>query len=117
VLFSTPEYAGGLPGAFKNLLDWTIGDPRSGSIYQKPVAWFNASPRGAADAHQSLRQVLGYATAVIIEEACREVPVTEAGLSDDGLVNDREVIEQIVDALARLATTAPRPNLGAGRQP
>ncbi|HUR74875.1 MAG TPA: NADPH-dependent FMN reductase, partial [Sporichthya sp.] len=23
VLFSTPEYAGALPGAFKNLLDWT----------------------------------------------------------------------------------------------
>jgi len=25
LLFSTPEYAGALPGSFKNLLDWTIG--------------------------------------------------------------------------------------------
>src|SRR5256885_16308443 len=25
VLISTPEYAGALPGSFKNLLDWTIG--------------------------------------------------------------------------------------------
>jgi chromate reductase len=117
VLFSTPEYAGALPGSFKNLLDWTIGDDRAGSIYQKPVAWFNASPRGAVNAHQSLRQVLGYARAVIVEDACREVPVTEAGLSDDGLVNDPEVVQPIIDALARLAATAPSPSLGASRQP
>jgi NAD(P)H-dependent FMN reductase len=38
VVFSTPEYAGALPGSFKNLLDWTIGDDQPGSIYQKPVA-------------------------------------------------------------------------------
>jgi NAD(P)H-dependent FMN reductase len=25
VLFCTPEYAGTLPGSFKNLLDWTVG--------------------------------------------------------------------------------------------
>jgi NAD(P)H-dependent FMN reductase len=34
LLFSTPEYAGGLPGAFKNLLDWTVGDGRPGSMYE-----------------------------------------------------------------------------------
>ena len=27
VLFCTPEYAGALPGSFKNLLDWTVGGP------------------------------------------------------------------------------------------
>src|SRR5687768_3702996 len=40
VLFCTPEYAGALPGSFKNLLDWTVG---GGEIYRKPVAWINAS--------------------------------------------------------------------------
>ena len=49
-LFSAPEYAGGLPGSFKNLLDWTVGDEQVGSIYEKPVAWINASPRGAPNA-------------------------------------------------------------------
>ena len=44
VLFSTPEYAGALPGSFKNLLDWTIG---GGEIYEKPVGWINASAFGA----------------------------------------------------------------------
>jgi chromate reductase, NAD(P)H dehydrogenase (quinone) len=40
VLFCTPEYAGSLPGSFKNLLDWTVG---GGETYGKPVAWINAS--------------------------------------------------------------------------
>ncbi len=46
LMVSTPEYAGALPGAFKNLLDWTVGDDRPGSIYEKPVGWINASPAG-----------------------------------------------------------------------
>jgi len=61
--------------------------------------------------------VLGYTSAVVVEDACREVPVTEAGLSNDGLVNDPKVIQQTVDALATLAATALGPRLGAGRQP
>ena len=71
VLICTPEYAGALPAAMKNLLEWTIGDA---GTYQKPVAWINAAgaaaPTGAADAHDSLRKVLGYAGADIVEEAC-----------------------------------------------
>ena len=47
LLFSTPEYAGGLPGSFKNLLDWTVGDARPDSIYKKPVGWLNVAARGA----------------------------------------------------------------------
>lgn len=75
VLFSTPEYAGALPGSFKNLLDWTVG----GEMYQKPVGWINvsspASPAQAADAYGSLRKVLGYLGAQMVEEACVNIPV------------------------------------------
>ncbi|HEX3460025.1 MAG TPA: NAD(P)H-dependent oxidoreductase [Acidimicrobiales bacterium] len=116
VLFSTPEYAGALPGSFKNLLDWTIGDAEEGSIYEKPVAWINASPRGAVNAHQSLRQVLGYASAVIVEAACRDVPVTEAALSSDGLVGDPEAVQEIAAALTTLAGAA-NPGPADGHQP
>ena len=91
VLFSTPEYAGALPGSFKNLLDWTIGDDQVGSIYEKPVAWINVSLRGADDAHDSLRKVLGYANANIIEAACAHIPVTSAMIDDDGLIGDPTV--------------------------
>ncbi len=78
LVFSTPEYAGALPGSFKNLLDWTIGDDHRAAIHEKPVAWFNVSTRGAVATHHSLRTVLGYAHALIVEEACLEVPVPSA---------------------------------------
>src|SRR5215218_923375 len=58
VLFCTPEYAGSLPGSFKNLLDWGVG---GGELYEKPVGWINVSALGgAAGAHAALRVVLGY---------------------------------------------------------
>jgi NAD(P)H-dependent FMN reductase len=97
VLFSTPEYAGALPGSFKNLLDWLIGDAEAGSIYEKPVAWINASPRGAPNAHAELRAVLGFAHATIVEAACVHVPVTDAMIDTEGLVADATVRDELVE--------------------
>lgn len=108
ILFSTPEYAGALPGSFKNLLDWTIGDDQRGSIYEKPVAWINPSPRGAVNAHESLRKVLGYAKADIVEAACTQIPVTAADVDDNGLIADLAIRDQIAAALAHLADHLPR---------
>jgi len=104
ILFSTPEYAGALPGSFKNLLDWTIGDEHPGSIYEKPVAWVNASatPTGAADAHDSLRKVLHYAHAVVVEDACISIPVTRQMVGDDGFIGDPSVHTRILEALTTL---------------
>jgi NAD(P)H-dependent FMN reductase len=99
VVFSTPEYAGAMPGSFKNLLDWTIGDDQPGSIYNKPVAWVNASPRGAVLAHDSLRAVLGYAHAEVVEQACAHVPVTSAMIGEDGLIDDPAVRGQLAAAV------------------
>lgn len=103
LLFSVPEYAGGLPGAFKNLLDWTIGDDQPGSIYEKPVAWINASPRGAVNAHASLRLVLGYAHADIVEGACADIPVTDAAIGEDGRIGDQTSRGRLATAVAVLA--------------
>jgi chromate reductase, NAD(P)H dehydrogenase (quinone) len=49
VLFCTPEYAGTLPGSFKNLLDWTVG---GGQLYGKPTAWINVAAPGRGDGAQ-----------------------------------------------------------------
>jgi chromate reductase, NAD(P)H dehydrogenase (quinone) len=104
IMFCTPEYAGALPGSFKNLFEWSVGDGEPGSIYEKPVAWINASasPTGAADAHHSLRVVLGYVTAKIVEEACVRVPVTRDVVGDDGLIADQAIRSKIADALLEL---------------
>ncbi len=107
VLVSTPEYAGALPGAFKNLLEWTVGD---GGLYGKPVAWVNtagpAAPTGGADAHDSLRKVLGYVGAEIVEDACARIPIARDAVGADGLIAGAELRERIVAVLRALAAAA-----------
>ncbi|RSD20349.1 NADPH-dependent FMN reductase [Amycolatopsis eburnea] len=102
ILICTPEYAGGLPGSFKNLLDWTVG---GGEIYGKPVAWINASsiaaPTGGRDAHDTLRKVLTYAGAKIVDEACARIPVSRADVAD-GQVADPDLRGRIAMAVRLL---------------
>ena len=104
VLFCTPEYAGALPGSFKNLLDWTVGGPE---MYGKPVAWVNASasPTRAAKAHESLETVLRTIHADVVTEACRHVAVAR-GRVVGGLVADPAVRAGIAEVLAALAVYA-----------
>jgi chromate reductase len=86
VLFCTPEYAGTLPGSFKNLLDWTVG---GGELYGKPVAWLNvANPGRGEGAQTTLAAVLGYLGAVVVESACLRLPVGRDAIGPDGLVRD-----------------------------
>jgi chromate reductase, NAD(P)H dehydrogenase (quinone) len=109
ILFSTPEYAGALPGSFKNLLDWTIGDEQAGSIYEKPVAWVNvsAAPTGATDAYESLRKVLAYAHASVVEAACTPIPVTRQDV-DGGIITDPIIRAAINRTVVTLAAHANR---------
>jgi chromate reductase len=99
VLFSTPEYAGALPGSLKNLLDWTVGD----GLYECPVGWVNPSTTygGAQYAYESLRRVLGYVSAEIIEPACVDLPVPRTTYGPDGVITD----VAIRAALAELVST------------
>jgi len=105
LLLCTPEYAGALPGALKNVLEWTVGNA---GTYRKAVAWINASSRaavgGAADAHESLRKVLGYVGASIVDEACASIPVPRAAIEPDGTIADVAIRQQIAQTLSLLAT-------------
>jgi NAD(P)H-dependent FMN reductase len=103
IVVSTPEYAGALPGSLKNLLDWTIGDDQPGSIYEKPVAWINVSPRGAGGAYDELRRVLQYAHADVVEAACLDVAVTPVMISEEGMLTDPLARDHIARALSALA--------------
>jgi chromate reductase, NAD(P)H dehydrogenase (quinone) len=109
ILVCTPEYAGALPGAFKNLLEWLVG---GGEAYRKPIAWINvagpASPTGAADAHDSLRKVVSYLSMEIVEEACVRLPVARDAIGPDGLIADRAIREPLAAALAALREGAAR---------
>jgi chromate reductase, NAD(P)H dehydrogenase (quinone) len=100
VLFCTPEYAGSLPGSFKNLLDWTVG---GGQMYGKPAAWINVAAGGRGQgAQDTLAAVLRYVGAVVVETACRHIPVDRATISPDGTVTDPQFIAglaQVWDSL------------------
>ena len=104
VLFCTPEYAGALPGSFKNLLDWTVG---GGEIYGKPVAWINvssvAAPTGGADAHESLAKVMGYIGVDVVTAACARAPMSRGAVGADGLVTDADVRAKLTEVLRALA--------------
>ncbi|MEO6500603.1 MAG: NAD(P)H-dependent oxidoreductase [Jatrophihabitantaceae bacterium] len=105
LLFSTPEYAGALPGSFKNLLDWSVG---GGEMSGKPVGWINCSwgPTGAAGAYAELRTVLTYTDSVIVEPACAQLPVTRADVGPDGLVRDAAARDRLAAVMAALAEAA-----------
>jgi chromate reductase, NAD(P)H dehydrogenase (quinone) len=103
LLFCTPEYAGALPGSFKNLLDWTVGGVE---MDRKPVAWINtaslAAPAGGEDAHTCLRKVMGYVGATIVESACARIPISRQAVGSDGVIRDVVVRDQISATLAAL---------------
>ncbi|MFJ8083180.1 NADPH-dependent FMN reductase [Streptomyces sp. NPDC096205] len=106
ILICTPEYAGTLPGSFKNLLDWTVGGTE---ICDKPTAWINAAAPGRGQgAEATLRTVLGYTGAAVVEEACLKIPVDRATIDEAGLITDPDVRRQLADVLSLLATTEAR---------
>jgi len=110
VLISTPEYAGSLPGSFKNLLDWTVG---GGSLYRRPVGWVNPSSHGGAqDAYRALRLVLDKTGAQIVHDACADIPVRRDEIGADGMIADpsiRAKIHAVVRALALAALQTREP--------
>lgn len=100
VVFCTPEYAGSLPGSFKNLLDWTVG---GGELYGKPVAWINVAQQGrGAGAQATLVTVLGYVGATVVESACRRLPVPRDWVGPGGVITDPAFRGAMADALAVL---------------
>ncbi|GAA2023102.1 NADPH-dependent FMN reductase [Catenulispora yoronensis] len=91
VLVCTPEYAGTLPGSFKNLLDWTVGGTE---ICDKPTGWINAANPGRGEgAVATLRTVLEYTGAGIVEEACARIAIADP--------DARERITEVLRALVR----------------
>ena len=81
VLFATPEYAYGLPGSFKNALDWLVA---TGSLYGKPTGALGASPSagGGGRALASLLLTLEALGAAVPPAATLAVPLVRAQLAD-----------------------------------
>jgi chromate reductase, NAD(P)H dehydrogenase (quinone) len=98
LLISCPEYAGGIPGAFKNMLDWLVG---SLNFHGKRIALFNASPRATA-AQEALRLVLTTMAAEIVEGACITIDLLSRKLEAEAIATDPDLSRTISEALGRM---------------
>jgi len=96
VLICIPEYAFGVPGSFKNALDWTVG---GGEFSQKPVAYITAASVGEK-AHEALGHILTAMGSTITGSL--RIPFIRAKLTSDGTLKDPalyESVRTVVDAL------------------
>jgi chromate reductase len=97
VLLSVPEYAFGIPGSFKNALDWTVG---SGSLYRKPIALLSVAPRGRGT---HVRQALDLVfRALDADVAHHSVPLARADRDADGEIRLPHRIESLHAVVAEL---------------
>ncbi|HEX2643087.1 MAG TPA: NADPH-dependent FMN reductase [Thermoanaerobaculia bacterium] len=99
LLISCPEYAHGVPGAFKNALDWLVGGPE---FVYKPVALLNASPR-SSHAQAALAETVTVMSGRLVSEASIPVPLSGRKLDAEGIAASPELAELIRGALAAFA--------------
>ena len=65
-----------------------------------------AAPTGGADAHESLREVLGYVGADVVDPAGLRIPVARDAIGPDGLIADPLDATRVTEALRALAEHA-----------
>jgi NAD(P)H-dependent FMN reductase len=99
VLICSPEYAHGIAGAMKNLLDWLVS---SLEFPEKPVALINASPR-AVHSQAQLREILTTMSARLIADASIELPLQGRSLDAAGIVADAALSAALRGAVAVFA--------------
>ncbi len=115
LVISTPEYVHGLPGSFKNALDWLVSDP---AFAGKPVAILHAS-RGSSWALDSLREVLATMSARIIEAAVVPLPLGSSQIDEEAILQREDlrrllegaVVAVVADAVGKgyVASAPPNP--------
>jgi chromate reductase len=101
VLISCPEYAHGVPGSFKNALDWLVSGRE---IVEKPVALINTTPL-ATWAPASLTETLRVMSTRLVAEAFVTFPLLGRKLDEAGMIADPEVSGALRAALAAFART------------
>lgn len=100
LVISSPEYAHGVPGAFKNLLDWLVS---TGELVGKPVALLNAAPVGGEYAQNAILETLRTMNWNVVEAACCVEPfVRRRGTPDEATL---ATLRRAVEILATSPTS------------
>ena len=98
ILISCPEYAHGVPGAFKNALDWLVS---SSELTGKPTALVMAGPGGARQAWAALTPTLRVMGCNLVRES--SLVVATRHFDDDGGIRDEGIAAELRQALGALA--------------
>ncbi len=107
ILFSTPQYAGSVPGSLKNLLDWLTD---GGDLDGKPVAWLSVAAPGEDDgARATLETVLAHGKARVLRSACMRIPLDRGAVDAPGMVADPRLHMALLDMLQTLARSVAVP--------
>jgi len=103
VVFCTPEYAFGIPGAFKNALDWLVS---SGELNEKPVATISASPlpSGADKAHAALLHTMKALGTTIPSNGSVTIPAVKVKFSEEGQLQHDATKHELQHLLNSLIT-------------
>ena len=102
ILIAAPEYAHGVPGSFKNALDWVVGTT---GLEGKPVALLNSSPR-AGHAHAALAEIVTTMGWTVLEAASVRIPCARKDIDPAALLGMPEFAEPLRAALLLLAEAA-----------
>lgn len=102
LLIACPEYAHGVPGSFKNALDWVVGTP---GLDGMPVALLNSSPR-ASHAAAALAEIVTTMGWCIVEAASIRLPCARGEIDPSALASTPEFAEPLQQVLLVLAEAA-----------
>ena len=96
LLISCPEYAHGVPGSFKNALDWLVG---GSEIVYKPIALINTAPRSTL-AQAALVATLTAMSTRLVPEAFVALPLLGRKLNEAEILADSELAEMLRSAVS-----------------
>jgi len=102
IVISSPEYARGMAGALKNMLDWLVG---ALEFPGKPVALITTSQR-AEHAPAQLRLVLTTMSARVVDEASMTLPLLGRTLTAEEIAADGALAGQLRTAISALIAAA-----------
>jgi NAD(P)H-dependent FMN reductase len=91
IIICTPEYAYGVPGAFKNALDWMVS---SASFSGKPTALITAST-GGENAHEAMIKILGAIDAKLSPEITLLIQFVRSKMDAEGNIIDPDTAQKL----------------------
>lgn len=107
LLIASPEYNYGVPGWFKNVLDWVSRPPMATPLRHKPTAVVSASfgERGGARVQIALRQTLVFTDTYVLPRPELFVGMAATKFQDGQLTDPatRQALAELVQALVHWA--------------